>query len=299
MPVGIFTSMKDFGPVNGILQEVRVDRLEDRRNSIVAFLHKHNFFQLMVIVRGGGWHEIDFCRYVIQPNQLFFVKIGQVHSWQLGPKTSGFLVEFNRETIAHNSTVICPSWSIGKISDQIGLKRVSSPVRRDISSLFELMFEEYTNERPDFETALKHFLIPMLIDLHRLSDGKIVNPRDVDPLLDHFLSLVEENFNTNREVRFYSKKLKVTSKALTMRVIRALGKSARTVVLDRCLLEAKRLLCYSNISISEVAQEIGFEDPNYFVRFFKCQSGLSPGKFRTEAIKNVDYRNDATQGGDL
>jgi AraC-like DNA-binding protein len=142
------------------------------------------------------------------------------------------------------------------------------------------MYEEYQNERPDFETALRYYLMPMLIELHRLCSGKIVNPRDIDLLLNHFLSLVEDNFISNREVLFYSKKLKITPKALTMRVTRALGKSARAVILERCLLEAKRLLGYSNFNISEVGHEVGFEDPNYFVRFFKKATGMNPREFR-------------------
>jgi AraC family transcriptional regulator, transcriptional activator of pobA len=288
-----FTSMQDFGPVRGLLREVRVDRLENRRHSIVAFPHKHNFFQLMLILKGSGWHEIDFSRYAISSKQLFFTKLGQIHCWHMSAKTSGYIIEFTSETIAHNSTLICPSWSVGKISDQIEFKGVSATIHRHISNLFELMYEEYQNERADFETALRHYLIPMLIDLHRLSNGKIVNPRDTDPLLDLFLSLVEENFATNRGLIFYSRKLKVTPKALTMRVSRALGKPARAVIFNRCLLEAKRLLGYSNINISEVGHELGFEDPNYFARFFKNAEGISPGKFRAKAMRTNREETDS------
>jgi AraC-like DNA-binding protein len=259
-----------------------VDRLENRWKSEVPFPHKHNFFQLILIVRGRGWHEIDFVRYPLTPYQLFFVKVGQVHRWQMSPDTTGTLIEFKNETILHNSTAICPSWSVSKIADQIDFTKGASKIHEHILNLFDLMLEEYEGEGHDFEVALKHYLIPMLIDLHRLCNGKIVSPRDIDPILDTFLSLVEENYKVNRSLIFYAEKLRTTPKALTMRVSRALGQSARAVVHDRCILEAKRLLGYSHLSLGEVGQEIGFDDPNHFSRFFSEAVGIRPKEFRLQ-----------------
>ncbi|RYZ68648.1 MAG: AraC family transcriptional regulator, partial [Proteobacteria bacterium] len=79
---------------------------------------------------------------------------------------------------------------------------------------------------------------------------------------------------------FYAQKMKLTAKALTMRVSRGLGKSARAVVQERILLEAKRLLTYSQHSIQVIAERTGFEDANYFTRFFKAHIGTTPSEFR-------------------
>lgn len=149
--------------------------------------------------------------------------------------------------------------------------------------LLKLMLDEYEGRASEFETALRHYLIPLLIALSRLERGeKTPETKAIaDPLLNGFLLLVEENFRAEHEVSFYSRQLKTTSKALTMRMSRALGRSARAVIQDRCLLEAKRLLAYSNLAIAEIGYALGFEDPNYFSRFFRKATGAAPGEFRT------------------
>ena len=63
-----------------------------------------------------------------------------------------------------------------------------------------------------------------------------------------------------------------------------LGKTITQLIHDRILLEAKRELIFSGRSIKEISYELGFEDPAYFSRFFKKQSGFSPTHFRKKNI---------------
>ena len=65
------------------------------------------------------------------------------------------------------------------------------------------------------------------------------------------------------------------------------GKSAGTLVQDRLVLEAQRLLIYTNATSSMVAYELGFKDPSYFSRFFKRRTGLSPMAFRNEQERGL------------
>jgi len=53
--------------------------------------------------------------------------------------------------------------------------------------------------------------------------------------------------------------------------------------------EAKRLLAYSNLTIAEIGYRIGYEDPNYFARFFRQKSGLSPGRYRKLAAHTIPH----------
>jgi AraC-like DNA-binding protein len=62
------------------------------------------------------------------------------------------------------------------------------------------------------------------------------------------------------------------------------------VILDRVLLEAKRLLMYTGKSVTDISGELGFEDPAHFSRFFKKQAGLTAMDFRLKAqsVQNVN-----------
>ena len=271
--------MLEFGTVHGATQEVRVNRLEERLYPLVPFPHRHDFYHLVVVISGRGRHEIDFQAYRVGPYQSFFMKPGQVHSWQMHPNTKGFVVEFGAAALFEQSADHLP--------DHIDLSEVTSSRRDWFFGLLELMLNEYENHGTDFEKSLRHFLVPVLVELSRAAQNNKGKGSKVklasDPLVAKFAELVEQNFRTEHGVTFYARHLKTTPKAITMRVTRSLGKSARAVIQERFLLESKRLLAYSDLSISQIAYELGFEDPNYFARFVKKATGLSPGAFRQKA----------------
>jgi AraC family transcriptional activator of pobA len=56
------------------------------------------------------------------------------------------------------------------------------------------------------------------------------------------------------------------------------------VVHQRLLLEAKRNLIYTNMTVNQLAERLGFADPAYFSRFFRRLSGASPKAFRQRDI---------------
>ncbi|HEY1080152.1 MAG TPA: AraC family transcriptional regulator, partial [Bdellovibrio sp.] len=100
-----------------------------------------------------------------------------------------------------------------------------------------------------------------------------------------FFTLLEEHFRSEHEVAFYAKKLDMTAKALTMKLHRLTGKSARTLILERALLESKRLLAYSDLSIQQIADGLGYSDANYFARYFGAKVRKTPSTFRKQAKK--------------
>jgi AraC-like DNA-binding protein len=263
--------MHEFGTVLGVGHGVRVNRLEKRLTPLVPFPHRHDFYHLVIVTAGKGWHEIDFHRYPVQPLQAFFMKPGQVHSWKLSKGTTGYIVEFGNDAT--------DSRTFTEIPDQISLPR--------LPALVNLMLEEYENQLKGFETSLQHYVAALMIELSRSVREKKTDHAAADPVLDRFLELVEEHFRKKHRVEFYAKTLRTTPKAITMRASRSLGRSARSVIQERCLLEAQRLLAYSNLTIAEIGYELGFEDPNYFSRFFKTMSHSSPGAFR-DRVKSVD-----------
>jgi AraC-like DNA-binding protein len=106
-------------------------------------------------------------------------------------------------------------------------------------------------------------------------------------LVSQFQQLVDHYFKQEHSVEFYAQRLGLTGKALTTKLSKAIGKSAGAVIQERCLIEAKRLLAHSDLSIAEIGYQIGYEDPNYFARFFRRKTGHTPGEFRKRATRPV------------
>jgi AraC family transcriptional activator of pobA len=81
----------------------------------------------------------------------------------------------------------------------------------------------------------------------------------------------------------YARDLGITANHLNAVCRQAVDKSALTLIHERQILEAKRRLVYSALTISQIADELGFSDPAYFSRFFKRLTGTTPKDFRTQA----------------
>jgi AraC family transcriptional activator of pobA len=264
--------MKEFGSVHGATQEVRINRLENRLTPQVPFPHRHDFYHLMLVTQGRGWHEIDFRKYPVRPGQIFVMKPGQVHSWKLSADTAGFVIEFGE--LSESASAAARSGA-----DRFDLSK-KSKAWLSLLRITEQMLEEYEGRLMGFEESLRHYLVPFFVELSRLTPEAHAARTEQDPTLGRFLELIEQNYRKEHRVSFYSEKMRITPKALTMRAMRGLGKSARAMIQERSLLECKRLLAYSDLTSAEIGATLGFEDPNYFSRFFKRMTGSTPMAFR-------------------
>ncbi|MBN8819944.1 MAG: helix-turn-helix domain-containing protein [Sphingomonas sp.] len=112
----------------------------------------------------------------------------------------------------------------------------------------------------------------------------IAAPDRLDTLAQRFQSLVERRYREHRPLSFYAEHLNCTVRTLTRQTEDAFGMTPLQIVNRRLLFEARRLLRFTNANCSEVAAELGFEDPSYFSRFYRRMTGHSPSaeKQRTD-----------------
>jgi len=100
-----------------------------------------------------------------------------------------------------------------------------------------------------------------------------------------FLQLVEENYQNNLTVNEYADKLSVTPNHLTQTVNQLTGKTSSQIIKAKQVLEIKRLLVHTNLSVTEIAGRLNFPDQSYFTRFFKRETGISPLQYRVKIVK--------------
>lgn len=270
--------MDSFGVVSGLTKQVRVTRLEGRLVPAVPFPHKHNFYHVVIVTKGSGWHEIDFKRYEVKKGSIFFMLPAQVHSWGMSKDTTGVVIEFEGlsmfsgdESFNVFSEALMPTENHFTVSGQM---------REEIFTQVQNMLLEYEEEKKDFEILLMFNLAALIVHFSRIIKDNPKKISRVSKFREDFMGLVEKNYKKHHNVDFYSKTLGISTKALTAKVNRIIGKSVRALIQERCVLESKRLLAYSDLSVSEIALELGFEDPNYFTRFFTSKTKQNPGKFR-------------------
>jgi len=98
--------------------------------------------------------------------------------------------------------------------------------------------------------------------------------------------LIEERFVIDKSPSNYAGALHVSTKHLNKIVFNTLKISTSDLIHQRVLLEAKRLLTHGDLSIQEIAFQLGYNDPSYFTRLFKKKVGVTPSDFMKRYLEN-------------
>lgn len=95
-----------------------------------------------------------------------------------------------------------------------------------------------------------------------------------------FQKQVNENYETHSDVKYYANILCITPNYLNKIISQHLGMSTKQYILNRAINEAKRLLVYTSLSITEISERLHFNTTSYFVRLFHKNMGCTPSQFR-------------------
>ena len=94
------------------------------------------------------------------------------------------------------------------------------------------------------------------------------------------MRLIDQYFREHKPVGFYADRLGISNVQLNSTCRRETGRSAQSLIHERIVLEARRLLAYSDLDITALGYALGFSDPAYFTRFFSKRQGIPPREFR-------------------
>ncbi|WP_343557421.1 helix-turn-helix domain-containing protein [Sphingobacterium sp.] len=95
-----------------------------------------------------------------------------------------------------------------------------------------------------------------------------------------FINLIDANYKKSFSVAEYAKLLHLSSRSLSDLTQNQINKTPSQMIHERIILEAQRLLLYSELNVNQVGYRLGFEDPSYFVKYFKKYTSLSPSEFK-------------------
>lgn len=247
-------------------------------------LLKHNEYYKILWAKGEGCTlTIDGYGLILEQNQVVFCTTLNVLDI---PKQSGIIaIVFNREFYCirdHDHEVSCN----GILFFGSSRPPIITLEEKDIQS-FEAMFTIFKEE---FETKdhvqgemLRVLLKRLLIKSSRLIQEmkELTNtPSNQLDTLRKFHILVEQHFKRKHKVSDYAELLYKSPKTLSNVFNKAGYPTPLTIINDRILLEAKRLLLFSNNSAEQIGYELGYKESSHFSKFFKLHSGLPPAEYR-------------------
>jgi AraC family transcriptional regulator, transcriptional activator of pobA len=154
----------------------------------------------------------------------------------------------------------------------------------EISSVFEKIIEECNGAFEEKKQMIALKILELLVLCDRFFKA---SPRDSMPgyseLIKNFNELIEVHYLRHKDVRFYAAALHTHPNNLNRMVKKLSGRTAKQTIIDRLIMEAKYLLVSTSRSVKEIAYDLGFEDPNYFISFFKKNQQQTPSQFRDQA----------------
>ncbi|MEK6511837.1 helix-turn-helix domain-containing protein [Myroides odoratimimus] len=277
---------------DNILQDCVVYRLEEYisdRPAMVSSPHRHAFYQVLFISEGEGLHSIDFEKFSIEEYRLFFLSPAQVHKWEFGPETKGFLINFNENFL--RTFLVNPNY-LNEFSCFNGSVEYSKFSCENCSEEFQNKFEKIYNAYLEKHALHEDFMRILMLELFLDTQLFLVNKMGIIEehcdntvayfIIKNFEKLIEEHFLDKRLPTEYAEILHISSNHLNVLCKKVLGVTAGEVIRNRIVLECKRLLINADLSITAIAYELNFKNNAYFSRFFKKNTGLTPDEFRKQ-----------------
>lgn len=246
--------------------------------------HRHaDLFQLLLAVEGDGTLAADEATVPFRAPCLVAMPSGVVHGYRFAPGTEGWVVTaadaFVDEIVGADRTT-APDRAAPTV---LPLDAASLEVHR-LEDGFAAVEREFRWHALGRVAAIAAHLRLLLVAAARLRQERLIAaaaPPGADlALFARFRALVETGFRESRTVPSYAAALGVTAKRLGTACRRAGGRPPMEIVHARRMLEARRALLYTSMSVAEVGYALGFQDPAYFSRFFTRRSGVPPRDYR-------------------
>ena len=247
--------------------------------------HYHDFFQMMLI-RGRGKVMYDFHDAQVSGHTLLFLSPGQIHTLGPRPDFDGITVSFTQGFFDHRAAPPSTLFELPFFfnTDLSPLVKIPPGDVFRIGEVFVEMQREFNTAESNVAEILRAWLRILFARVLRLLENNRppATPSRQSVLVRQFHLAVERGFRQDLALTDYARELEVTANHLNDMVRAETGRSAGSIVRQRRLLDAQRLLSHSDLTVSEIGYQTGFPDPSYFGRFFRRETGLTPAEFRQQ-----------------
>ncbi|KAA6351529.1 HTH-type transcriptional activator Btr [termite gut metagenome] len=247
--------------------------IETMKEPEVEWPYRQSFYSVAWFVQGNGFHVIDFNEYQIRKGRMFLVNPNQINNWSYVDNCKGYILMFAKS-----------------LASQLGIEFLKPyiDVEKQDASLLGLVFENLIKDCKLGNDDLQHKIMTSIQYFYSLIANKVHDEAFTSKntaIFRQFKELILTNDFKIQSVDKYADTLHISTAVLNIICQNLSGVSAKQLLLDLKLTEAKRLLLYSKLNINEISFQLGFEDSSYFARIFKKKALLSPSLFQRKYRK--------------
>jgi len=250
-------------------------------------LQRADFYRLIGVHEGRTVPMVDFSTCEMQATNWLLVRPGQVFRYDFSSPWSGWMLVFRPDSLFAAGTQPAPDeFDLqSRLEDLASIHALHAEQHQWLSASLQQLQQDSNLQAP---VALRNALLRLQLSstLLRLSmwqtpeTAAVVPPNGRRAHFRRFRKMLEADFAQQHQVQHYAKALGMGEKTLSRVCVTAVGLPAKAVINQRLVLEAKRLLAHTNLSVQVIGHALGFEDATNFVKFFRKSVDNTPLAFR-------------------
>jgi AraC family transcriptional regulator, transcriptional activator of pobA len=269
--------------VRGLIHVYPFGVIGKKFNNKVSLHAHHNLFQIFIIENGTTEIQYNEQKYEISAPAFITIPKNVLHGFNHKEDVSGWIITLSDIVVEQ---LLQPEAAVIFEMDAIHVTSLD-PEKSDLVEVYQTMKKcilEYQNNLPGKLLMLQSLVSQLMVQLFRLTEENNKNIPESDNIskvyFRRFMQHVKKTYSFKKTVDDYAKDLNISTGHLN-RICNAVAhKSPKEVIVAYFIAEAQVLLTHIEKTITEVAYQLGFEDPSYFTRFFKQKTGFSPKAFR-------------------
>lgn len=264
---------------------VHIEDIADRsrENDWLIKPHRHTrLFQILLLINGSLQVKLEEHHHQLQGNWVVSIPPGCVHGFEFPADTQGMVLSIEASLLNSQSQQFQGLASFLDCPHTVNFSE-QDVLFAQFKDYLNLMRQELKQPYTGHEAMLSWLIAALLLTLWRQSQYSHTqiqsNPKSTQTF-QQFRQLLEAHYREQWDVQTYAHALHASVSSLNRLCQEKSGNSAKGLIQERVLLEAKRRLIYTQESLERVAESLGFKDPAYFSRFFKNLAGLPPSEYR-------------------
>ena len=227
------------------------------------------FHTIYVGLRGKGSLVVDFTKVPLGAGQLTFVARGRVQQFVVERHVDAWMLLIAPELVA--SPVLSPLWNKPALA-------VPAAERAALMAHVAVIETEHARAFDAQQPAILEGLVRAFVGVcERLVACRVSLPTGP---LERFFTILDRDHLETRAVSHYAREAGISARRLGELLGTSVGKSTKQVIDERVILELKRLLVHTTLSVKELADRAGFDEPTNLVKFFRHHTGTTPQAFR-------------------
>ena len=239
--------------------------------------HKHNnYFEIIYLTKGQGSHTIDTKEYEIKPPVIFTIRKEQVHFWDIKTKPEGFVLIIKKSFIEN-----CLDKDIKRLISELSARTCLFPKDYAAIEIFKLLLNEHQEQKISKKLIIDGLLKALLAKLLQSVTSNFIQNGN-NTIFQKYIDLLNQENKLTNKVNYFARLLNTTPQNLNAICRKETEQSATEILSEHIINEAKRLLLYTDFTVSEISSKLDFKDNSHFSKYFKRLVGNTPNGFRRE-----------------